>query len=66
MDRVVYYFGNGMKRVEEVTEASWLAEIASITGFESLTCVDEAVSKFNQCLIEQEEKSRVAYFRVIR
>ena len=66
MDRVVYYFENGMKRVEEVTEAAWLAEIASIKGFEKLVNAEEAVTKFNQFFKDQEEKSRVTYFRVVR
>lgn len=66
MDRVVYYFDNGEKRVEEVTESGWLEEISSIKGFKGLESAEDGVLAFNTTLININNPMRVAYFRVIK
>mgnify|MGYP001122909937 CR=1 FL=1 len=67
MDRVVYFFEDGSKRVERVTEKEWLEEIQSeIACMKNIASVDAAVAEFNSTLQKLQAGHRVAYLRCIK
>lgn len=67
MDRVVYFFEDGTKRVEKVTEQAWLEEIQSeLTCMKRKKTVESAVAEFNTTLKELDSACRVVFLRVVK